>query len=131
MKKPIQGAGGGGKGGGNTARVPVEAKDSLRSRAFARVLDAVCEGEIEGLVDGLQSIYLDGTPLQNADNSFNFQGVEVTARNGSQAQSHIEGFPSVENTVQVGVEVTAPTAVVRQLTNPNLNAVRVTIGIPS
>lgn len=130
MKKPIQGAGGGGKGGGNTARVPVEAKDSLRSRAFARVLDVVCEGEIEGLVDGFKSIYLDGTPLQNPDNSFNFQGVEVTTRNGSQAQSHIEGFPSVENTVQVGVEVTAPTAVVRQLTNPNLNAVRVTIGIP-
>ena len=131
MSNLIQGAGGGGKGGGGgSARVPVEAKDTLRSRAYARVLDLVSEGEIEGLVDGAKSIYLDGTPLQNPDNSFNFSGVEVTNRNGSQSQAHIPGIPGVENSIQVGVEVKAGVPVVRQVTNPNLDAVRVTISIP-
>lgn len=130
MTKPIRGAGGGGKGGGGEVRVPVESPDSLRSRAYAKVLDLVSEGEIEGLTNGLQSIYLDGTPIQNPDGSYNFQGLEVATRTGSQAQSYIPGFSTVENTIQVGVEAKAAVSVVRQLTNQNLDAVRVTIGIP-
>ena len=43
----IIGSGGGGKGGGGSARVAQEAPDSLRSKAFARVVDLVCEGEIQ------------------------------------------------------------------------------------
>lgn len=131
MKKLIQGAGGGGKGGGGSARVPVESPDSLRSKAFARVLDLVSEGEIEGLADGFRSIYLDGTPLQNADGSFNFQGVQIETRNGTQSQGHIPGFPSVESTVNVGVEVKQTASATRQITNANTNAARVTITIPA
>ena len=52
----------GGKGGGSS-RTPVEAKDSLHSTSYARVLDLLSEGEIAGLVNGLQSIYLNTTPL--------------------------------------------------------------------
>jgi predicted phage tail protein len=130
MKKLIQGAGGGGKGGGGGGRVPVEQQDSLRSKAFAKIIDAVCEGEIEGLADGLRSIYLDGTRLQNSDGSFNFQGFEVVAKNGTQSQSYIPGFPNVENGVVVNVEVTQTTPVVRQITNTNINSARVTITVP-
>ncbi len=61
--KLIIGAGGGGKGGGGSARVAQEAPDSLRSKAYARVVDLISEGEIEGVVDGLQSVYLDDTPI--------------------------------------------------------------------
>lgn len=129
--KHIRGAGGGGKGGGGgSSRAPVEAPDSLRSIAYARVLDLICEGEIEGLVDGAKSIYLDGTPLQSASGSFNFTGATFSTRNGTQGQSSIPGFPAVENEQAVAVEVTNPVPVVRRLTNPNLTAVRVTIGIP-
>lgn len=132
MKKTIKGFGGGGGkgGGGGSARVAVEAPDSLRSKAFARVLDLICEGEIEGLVDGAKSIYLDETPLQNEDGSFNFQGLEMTSRNGTQWQEHIPGFPSVENEAYVGVEVKASAAVTRQVSNPEIDAVRVRISIP-
>lgn len=133
MKKLITGAGGGGGkggGGGSSARVPVEARDSLRSKAFAKVLDVIAEGEIEGLVDGLKSVYLDGTPVQNGDNSFNFSGVEFSTRTGTQAQSYIEGFPSVESTTNVGIEVVQATPVTRQITNASVDAMRVTIGIP-
>ena len=132
MNKPIKGFGGGGGkgGGGGSARVAVEAPDSLRSKAFARVLDLICEGEIEGLVNGAKSIYLDETPLQNEDGSFNFQGLETTSRNGSQFQTHIPGFTAVENEAYVGVEVKASAAVTRQVSNPEIDAVRVRISIP-
>lgn len=132
MSAVIRGAGGGGGkgGGGNAARVPVEAADSLRSKAFARVLDVVAEGEIEGLVDGLKSVYLDGTPIQNADDSYNFQGVEIASRNGTQAQSYLPGFPAVESTVSVAAQVSAASPVTRQITNANANAANVLIGIP-
>lgn len=130
--KLIRGAGGGGGkgGGGGSGRVAVEAPDSLRSKAFAQVLDLVSEGEIVGLVDGAKSIYLDETPLQNADGSYNFQGVEITTRTGTQAQDYIPGFPSVESETPVGVEVKASASVTRQVSNPEIDAVRVRISIP-
>ena len=83
----IVGSGGGGKGGGGSARVAQEAPDSLRSKAYARVVDLVCEGEIEGLVGGLKSVYLDDTPIQNSDGSYNFTGVTLEARTGTQQQN--------------------------------------------
>lgn len=127
--KIIRGAGGG-KGGGGSARVAVEAPDSLRSKAFARVLDLICEGEIGGLVDGAKSIYLDETPLQNADGSYNFQGVEIETRNGTQAQTYIPGFPAVESESPVAVEVKASASVTRQISNAEVDAVRVRVSIP-
>ena len=130
MTKIIRGFGGGGKGGGGGGRVAVEAKDSLRSKAFARVLDLVCEGEIGGLVDGAKSIYLDETPLQNADESFNFQGLEFVTRNGTQSQEYIPGFAAVESETGVGIEVKESASVTRQVSNPEVDAVRVRISIP-
>jgi hypothetical protein len=97
MSKLIKGAGGGGgKSGGGDARTPVESPDSLRSIQYARVLDLLTEGEIGGLVDGFKSITLDDTPLQNANGTFNFTGVSVFTRNGTQSQSHIPAFAGSE-----------------------------------
>ncbi len=124
------GGGGGDKGGGGTARSPVEAADSLRSKQYARVIDVICEGEIEGLVDGNKSVYLDNTPLQNTDLTYNFGGVTVNSRNGTQAQTYIPGFSDIEAENVVGVEVKATTPVVRTITNSNVNYARVTISIP-
>lgn len=103
----------------------------LRSKAFARVLDLVSEGEIEGLVDGAKSIYLDGTPLQNADGSFNFQDVDYTTRPGTNTQTYVPGFPDVESEASVNVEVKQSAAVVRTVSNGDANAVRVTISLPA
>ncbi|MDH1477508.1 phage tail protein, partial [Comamonas thiooxydans] len=118
-----------GKGGGGGARQPVEAADSLHSTSYARVLDLLSEGEIAGLVNGLQSIYLNNTPLQNADGSFNFAGVTADFRAGFQTQDPIPGFPSAESPVAVGVELKAATPWVRSILNRNLSAVRVTLGV--
>ena len=104
---------------------------TLRSRAYARILDLVSEGEIEGLVDGAKSIYLDGTPLQNADGSFNFENVTYDTRPGSNSQAYIPGFPSVESETSVNVEVKNSASVVRTISNADVDAVRVTISVPS
>lgn len=122
--------GAGGKGGGGGGRTPQEAPDSLRSRAYARVIDVVSEGEIEGLVAGLQSIYLDDTPIENSDGTANFSGVSVVTRNGTQAQDYVPGFPAAESEIAVATEVKADTPVVRSLNNTNLSAARVTVSVP-
>jgi len=122
---------GGGKGGGGSARVAQEAPDSLRSKAYARVVDLVCEGEIEGLAAGLQSVYLDDTPIQNSDGSYNFTGVTLETRTGTQQQSYIPGFSSVENEVSVGVECKYGQPVVRSITDPDVDAVRIKVSIPT
>jgi predicted phage tail protein len=127
----IIGAGGGGKGGGGSARVAQEAPDSLRSKAYARVVDLVCEGEIEGLAAGLQSVYLDDTPIKNPDGSYNFTGVTLETRPGTQQQSYIPGFSSVENEVAVGVECKANQPVVRTINDPDVDAVRIKVSIPT
>lgn len=131
-KKNIKGAGGGGKsgGGGGSGRVAQESPDSLRSIAYASVLDLVCEGEIEGLADGLKSVYFNQTPLENENGTYNFSGATVVSTNGSQGQAYIEGFPSVENEIGVSTQVDYATPIVRQITNEDIDAVRITVSIP-
>lgn len=130
-KKTIIGAGGGGKAGGK-GRVAVESPDDLRSRAFARIIDLISEGEIEGLVTGdLKSVYLDGTRVENDDGTQNFTGVTAAFRNGTQGQSYIPGFEAVESEQSVGLQVTnASGGVVHSVSDTTLSACRVTIGIP-
>jgi predicted phage tail protein len=64
-------------------------------------VDLISEGEIEGLKNGLQSIFLNDTPLQNANGTFNFQNVTVNTRNGTQAQTAIPSSADVENELPV------------------------------
>jgi predicted phage tail protein len=99
----ISGAGGGGKGRG-AGRVAQEDPNTLRSKATAYVLDLLGEGEIEGIVGGLQGIYLYETPLQNADGSFNYSGVVVDTRYGLPQQSHIAGVSVETGSVVAGGE---------------------------
>jgi predicted phage tail protein len=120
---------GGGKGGGG-GRTPIETPDNLQSKQSARVIDVVSEGEIEGLIDGLKSVYLDDTPLQNADGSMNFDGVTLQARTGTQSQSHVPGFSAVEAEIAVGTEVKFAAPVTRSISNTNATAVRVTVSVP-
>lgn len=119
----------GAKKGGSSARAPVETPDSLQSIAYAKIIDLVSEGEIVGLKDGLRSIYLDGTPLQAAGGSMNFQNVRVELRTGTQDQDYLAGFPSVENENSVDVELRSDQPVVRSFTNSDLSAVRIRLGV--
>lgn len=103
----------------------------LRSKAFANILDLVSEGEIGGLVDGQKSIYLNGTPLQNADGSLNFESVSYDSRPGTQAQTYIPNVSGVESETGVNVEVKQTTSVTRTITSSITNAARVTLSVSS
>jgi hypothetical protein len=123
------GSGGGKGGGGGGARTPTTARDSLDSRQYAEVLDLVSEGEIQGLKDGLKSIFLDNTPLQNPDGSFNFQNVTVHTRNGTQSQSVIPFAGEIEDERPVNVTVRNDGPVTRTITDSQTDAVRITINV--
>lgn len=131
-----KGGGGGGKGGGGGGgsaappRTPTEAADNLNSVQFAKVVDLISEGEIAGLKDGYKSIFLNNTPLQNADGSFNFKDVILDGRTGTQNQSAIPFGSEIEDEKPVSVEVQQATPIVRAITDTNVGAVRVSITVP-
>tara|TARA_R100001509_G_scaffold158302_1_gene123317 strand:- start:1828 stop:5586 length:3759 start_codon:yes stop_codon:yes gene_type:complete len=131
-------------------------KGGLRSKQFATVIDLLGYGEIEGLrstsntnpttTDSLnigRDIFLDNTPLVNANGDPNFEDVEVFFRNGTDNQDPLSSFDTfgpdrVENTIPVGVEVTKNTSVSRSITgvqdannNELIKLIRVSIQIPS
>lgn len=126
--KTIQGS----KGGESSSkpRTPVESPDSLHSTAVAKILDLVSEGEIEGLVNGMKSVYLSETPMENPDGTRNWPGVTLDERRGTQDQSYIKGFPSVENEMGVGLQLKQGTPFIRSITNNQLSALRVRISTP-
>ena len=118
------------KGGGSKQRTPTEQPDDLQSVAKAKILLALGEGEFAGGLTG-KDIYLDGTPLENADGSQNFSGVSWEFRPGTQAQTYIQGIPGTENEISVGTEVSSKTAWTHTFTNTQLSAVRVRLKWPS
>ncbi|ENZ8581795.1 carbohydrate binding domain-containing protein [Klebsiella aerogenes] len=118
------------KGGSSKQRTPTEQPDDLQSVAKAKVLIALGEGEFAGSLTG-KDIYLDGTPLENADGSQNFSGVVWEFRPGTQAQNYIQGIPGTENEISVGTEVSSETAWTHTFTNTQLSAVRVRLKWPS
>lgn len=139
----IQGAGGGGKGGGGSSRPAQEAANTLRSRQYARVIDVLCEGEIEGLV-GLnqsttlaeQSIYFDGVPLRNelGTPNFNLDAFSWSFVPGTQNQSVIPTGGTVSSEIQVNQEVKAGNTgggpVIRSIPETYINTCRVTVMVP-
>lgn len=131
----IYGAGGGGGKGGSSSRggsTPDIDKDDLESTQYAQVIDLISEGEIEGLVGGAKGVFFDNTPLQADDGSFNFKEVQYYTRNGTQDQEPIPLGDTVEEEVPVGVLFdTQDQIAVRQITDKNVDAVRITISIPS
>lgn len=121
--------GGSGKGR-QTQPVFTENPDTLRSKAIARLMEVISEGKTAGLVDGAKSIYFDNTPVQNDDDTWNFQDVAFKEMVGEEDQEPVPGFPSVEAESLVGVEVTPTIPVVRNI-SADADAARVTIALPS
>jgi len=152
MTKYIIGSG----GGRDRNRKPTREPDTLNSKQFATVQDLVSEGEIEGFATpskaaltrgtetyntaSLKDIILDNTPVltSTASNTspstsdFNFQDVELTPRFGTASQNHVPGIVGSQSSSSVGVTVTASGGgVTEQVTNTQVDAVRVTITFPA
>tara|TARA_B100000902_G_scaffold308726_1_gene297960 strand:- start:7165 stop:10401 length:3237 start_codon:yes stop_codon:yes gene_type:complete len=127
----LRGSGGGGQKGGNNQDPPTEADDSLQSVQYAKVLDLLSEGPIQGLDDGNKSVYLDGTPVQSSSGGNNFGGgYSITTRTGTQDQAYIADLGGSESEVSVGTQVVNATPITRQITETTTDRVRVTIKIP-
>ncbi|MFG4502836.1 phage tail protein, partial [Acinetobacter baumannii] len=115
----------GAKKGKGEARKPVVAPDSAQSKTYIKILYGLGEGEIEGLANGNQSIFLEGTPLQDANGNLNYSNVKLDFRKGTNDQDYIEGFPSVESETAVDVELKSGAPWVRAFNNIDLDAVRI------
>lgn len=118
----------GAKGGTQKQHTPVEQPDSAQSMARCRMLLALGEGEFAGELDATR-IFLDGTPLGNADGTMNFENVTWDFRPGTQVQTPIPGFPAVENETSIGVSLTKVTPWTRAISNTQIDAVLVRVGI--
>lgn len=121
MNAVIKGA----KAGQGKARKAVIAPDSAQSITRAKIQYGLSEGEVEGLANGLQSIYLDDTPLQNPAGGWNFERVQADFRYGTNDQTHIEGFPDISSESAVGVELKSDSPWVRAISNTDLDAVSI------
>ncbi|WP_286064050.1 TipJ family phage tail tip protein [Rodentibacter caecimuris] len=119
-----------GKGGGG-GRTPVEAKESGRSKQLVKIVEIISEGEIAGLADGMKSVYLDNTPIQNQDGSYNFSNVQLEGRVGSQVQDIISGFNTSEKEISVGTQVRKTTPITRTITDSKVSRLRLTLGVQS
>jgi predicted phage tail protein len=118
----------------------VRTADNLASTAFGNILDLLCEGEIEGFPSArdytrgtdnynkalLKDVYLTDTPILRSgadvtnltEADYNFKGVTVEARYGTNAQTYISKFgETTEDIKSVNVEILQATPVTRQITD--------------
>ena len=150
----IFGAGGGGGKGGSGGRKATEAKDNLDSTSYAKIIELLSEGEIEGFATpsklgltkgttaytnaSLKDVFFNKTRLlregasntapQDAD--FNFSNVTIVPRFGTQAQTYVPGFDAVEEEVAVGSDVLEGLPITRTINDTNVDAARITINVP-
>ena len=99
----------------------IETADSISSKIRVRILDIISEGEIEGLVDGEKSIYLNETPLVNSNGTKNFTDATYYLTTGSNSQSYISDFSNASTEIQVGVQLDYNTGVVRTISDTDVN----------
>lgn len=128
---PLLIAGAGGKKSSGSSRTPVEADDTVNSRAMASILDLLGEGVVGGLINGAKSILIDGVALENEDGSFNYSGVTWDFRDGSQDQSPMPGFDFVETPKAVNTQLKTTNAVTVAIDNDDADRVRVIMKFPS
>jgi len=153
-KKIIRGSFGGGSSP-PPPRQPTRTPDTLHSKQFASFLDLVSEGEIEGSATAskegitdrtstayvnayLKDVFLNDTPVLKAsanssnpvDTDFNFQNVTFTPRFGTSNQTKVDGVESSSSITPVGVTVTQSSPVTRQITNTNVERIKVTVTFP-
>ena len=115
-------------------RGSVEEANNLFSVAFAKTVYALGEGEIEGFPNSAtRDIFLDSTPIQNPDGTFNFSGYTIDSRTGTdETQTPMLGFSTTENTVGVNTAVTTAIGTIsRTIDDVDTERCRVIISHPA
>ena len=124
--------------------------DSLASKQFQTLIDLISEGIISGFpsatgsqgsteynTSSLKDVFLNGTQVlqQSAGTSpdetdFNFKNITFQPRFGTSDQTAVTGISASESETAVGVTVSKDSPVSRQISDTNIDAVRVTIAFP-
>ena len=119
----ISGSGSRGKG---SRRTPENAEDNLNSKATAKILDVISEGEIAGFasplekgfafgssnygIEGQKDIFFNRTQLLqpaaglsplSSDYNFNVEDLNIETKNGTDSQAVIKGFSNVRTVIEV------------------------------
>lgn len=95
-------------------RQPVEERNNLLSRSFARIMDMTSEGPIQGLCNRAgtvitqnkwlgMGVFLNGTAMISSTGIAAFSGVSVAQNFGTQSQAQIDGFSTAEETINVAL----------------------------
>ena len=132
--RQISGAGGG--KGGTSTDPPKEEDDRDPTRSTARVVVALCEGEIQGFAksDPERCVFLNDTPIKGESEQYSVEPDSVTLTNlrtGKNIQDPLgDGFDDVEIEQAVGTQVRKLTGQVSvTTTRTDLDRVRVRVGV--
>lgn len=120
----------GAKGGQAKQKQPSIASNSVPSIATARIVYLWSWGPIVGPVNGLQSVRLDGTPIQSADGTINYPGVKWQFRSGELNQARLEGVSESSNEIAVGQELLNTAPWLHTINNAMIDAVRLRLSWP-
>lgn len=122
----------GAKGDSQEVRTPIEDPNTLQSRAIARFVDLISEGEIEGLVNGEESIFFNNIPIRNASSEYNFSGLNIEFKPGAPDGVSLKDYPTSESELSVDIHVTKDGgAISRNISSPDIDDLRLTFTIPS
>jgi predicted phage tail protein len=124
---------------------------ALNSVSTIKVLDLLCEGPIGGIIGGAKGIYLNETPIQNADGTYNYQESDwawSTKIGGSNQAKPTFFNDGVSQIVEVNQEIGenysevldannevvsrdyGPGIVIRQITEPQISNVQLLFTVP-
>jgi predicted phage tail protein len=130
-----EGAKKGGGGGGS------ESPDTLTSNETIKILHLLGEGEINLYTGDAKSIYLNSTPLQNSDDSYNFGVPTWEFRTGTPSQTVMSNpaFPYVSQIFSVNQQVlggttsppVSPAPVTYSITSALVDYAKVTVSFPN
>ncbi|MHC8342519.1 TipJ family phage tail tip protein [Pseudomonas sp. RT6P73] len=120
----------GAKGGQAKQKQPSIATNSVPSIATARIVYLWSWGPIVGPVNGLQSVRLDGTPIQAPDGTINYPGVKWQFRSGELNQARLAGVSESSNEIAVGQELLTTAPWLHTINNAMIDALRLRFSWP-
>lgn len=120
----------GSKGGQAKQKQPSIASNSVPSISTARIVYMWSWGPIVGPVNGLRSVKLDGTPIQNEDGTINYPSVKWQFRNGELNQERLQGITEASNEIDVKQELIFGTPWLHTVTNHVADAFRIRLSWP-
>jgi predicted phage tail protein len=104
--------------------------DVMHTDTYAKFIDIVSEGQIEGAVNGYNSIYLNGTPLADENGNLNFKGVQVFPMYGTEDQQFPPMFQRSGATYAINAEIKTNQDYTFTVTDDSITSVNLLMKVP-